>query len=32
MEAYDISNTSGFASVGSMVVYETGQAKEKRLP
>lgn len=27
MEAYDISNTSGFASVGSMVVYEKGKPK-----
>ncbi|MBQ9333608.1 MAG: excinuclease ABC subunit UvrC [Lachnospiraceae bacterium] len=27
MEAYDISNTSGFANVGSMVVYEDGQPK-----
>ncbi len=27
MEAYDISNTSGFASVGSMVVYERGKPK-----
>ena len=27
MEAYDISNTSGFASVGSMVVYEQGKPK-----
>ena len=27
MEAYDISNTNGFASVGSMVVYEKGKAK-----
>ena len=27
MEAYDISNTSGFASVGSMVVYEHGKPK-----
>lgn len=27
MEAYDISNTSGFASVGSMVVYEHGRPK-----
>ncbi|MDD6038504.1 MAG: excinuclease ABC subunit UvrC [bacterium] len=25
LEAYDISNTSGFASVGSMVVYENGR-------
>ena len=25
MEAYDISNISGYASVGSMVVYEKGQ-------
>ena len=25
MEAYDISNTSGFASVGSMIVYEKGK-------
>ena len=30
MEAFDISNTNGFASVGSMVVYEDG--KPKRLP
>ncbi len=27
MEAYDISNTSGFQSVGSMVVYEKGKPK-----
>ena len=27
MEAYDISNTSGFANVGSMVVYEDGTPK-----
>ncbi|MCI8559984.1 MAG: excinuclease ABC subunit UvrC [Dorea sp.] len=27
MEAYDISNTSGFASVGSMIVYERGRPK-----
>lgn len=27
MEAYDISNTSGFSSVGSMVVYEKGKPK-----
>ena len=27
MEAYDISNTSGFQSVGSMVVYENGRPK-----
>lgn len=27
MEAFDISNTSGFASVGSMVVYESGKPK-----
>lgn len=27
MEAFDISNTSGFASVGSMVVYEDGKPK-----
>lgn len=27
MEAFDISNTSGFSSVGSMVVYEKGQPK-----
>lgn len=27
MEAYDISNTSGFISVGSMVVYERGKPK-----
>lgn len=27
MEAYDISNTSGFESVGSMVVYERGKPK-----
>lgn len=27
MEAYDISNTNGFASVGSMVVYEKGKPK-----
>ena len=28
MEAFDISNTSGFASVGSMVVYEDGKPKK----
>ncbi len=28
MEAYDISNISGFASVGSMVVYEQGRPKK----
>lgn len=28
MEAYDISNTSGFASVGSMIVYEKGKPKK----
>lgn len=28
MEAYDISNISGFASVGSMVVYEKGRPKK----
>ena len=27
MEAYDISNISGFLSVGSMVVYENGKPK-----
>lgn len=27
MEAYDISNISGFANVGSMVVYEKGRPK-----
>ena len=27
MEAYDISNTNGFESVGSMVVYEKGKPK-----
>lgn len=27
MEAYDISNTNGFESVGSMVVYESGKPK-----
>lgn len=27
MEAYDISNISGFANVGSMVVYEKGKSK-----
>lgn len=27
MEAYDISNTNGFESVGSMVVYENGKPK-----
>ena len=27
MEAYDISNTQGFESVGSMVVFEDGKAK-----
>ena len=29
MEAYDISNTSGVKSVGSMVVYEDGRPKER---
>lgn len=28
MEAYDISNTNGFESVGSMVVYERGKPNE----
>ena len=28
MESYDISNTSGFANVGSMVVYEKGKPKK----
>ena len=28
MEAFDISNTSGFANVGSMVVFEQGKAKK----
>lgn len=28
MESYDISNTNGFASVGSMVVYERGKPKK----
>lgn len=28
MEAYDISNISGFANVGSMVVFEKGKAKK----
>ena len=28
MEAFDISNTSGYASVGSMVVYEKGKPKK----
>ena len=28
MEAYDISNTNGFESVGSMVVYERGNRRE----
>ena len=27
MEAYDISNISGFESVGSMIVYENGRPK-----
>ena len=27
MEAYDISNTSGFDSLGSMIVYERGKPK-----
>ena len=27
MEAYDISNTNGFESVGSMIVYERGKPK-----
>ena len=29
MEAYDISNSNGFESVGSMVVYEKGKPKRK---
>ena len=28
MEAYDISNTNGFESVGSMIVYENGKPKQ----
>ena len=32
MEAFDISNISGFESVGSMVVYEKGRPKTQRLP
>ena len=32
MEAFDISNISGFENVGSMVVYEKGQAQAQRLP
>ena len=31
MEAYDISNISGFESVGSMVVFEDG-VRAERLP
>ena len=27
MEAYDISNTNGYESVGSMIVYEDGKPK-----
>ena len=27
IEAYDISNTNGFESVGSMIVYERGRPK-----
>lgn len=29
MEAFDISNTNGFESVGSMIVYEDGQPKRR---
>lgn len=29
MEAYDISNTNGFESVGSMIVYEDGKPKRR---
>lgn len=29
MEAYDISNTNGFESVGSMIVYEAGKPKRR---
>ena len=32
MEAFDISNISGFENVGSMVVYEKGQKPSARLP
>ncbi len=32
IEAFDISNISGFQSVGSMIVFENGKPKEKRLP
>ncbi|MFQ8776731.1 MAG: hypothetical protein ACLR78_03690 [Roseburia sp.] len=32
MEAYDISNISGFESVGSMVVFEDGTSEAERLP
>ena len=32
MEAYDISNINGFENVGSMVVYEKGEAQAQRLP
>ncbi len=31
IEAYDISNTSGISPVGSMIVFEQGEAKKKRL-
>ena len=31
MEAYDISNISGFQSVGSMVVYEKGKPKTQHI-
>ncbi len=31
IEAYDISNISGVLSVGSMVVFEQGRPKKKRL-
>ena len=31
MEAFDISNTNGFASVGSMDVYEKGKPKTENL-
>ena len=31
MEAYDISNTSGFESVGSMIVYEKGQMAPSKI-
>lgn len=31
IESYDISNTQGFESVGSMVVFENGKSQKQRL-